>query len=211
MSNKIDLYNELQFGISVELEFASLHSNYLLIETISEELNIDIEAISGAIDVKLDKRSIWVRESSKRLKINNELRREIQTAFSTDRNIFTHKIISPVLKTKKDLITLQKLFILLSNKRFIDQTSLALISEDTLNISFKIHTKTKIVSERTLCYIIGRELKTLYKEDSNLKVFLDGNIIEFNEFNSLTTWYEIRNTIFLLEECSETIIKSEEV
>lgn len=208
--NKLMQYAKIENGISLEIEFASFHGTYVIVEQIRDTLNIDIEYVPGQGNIATHQRRYWLRESASSVKINNELRKEIQREFQTDKSIYTHKIITNVLKTNEDLKYVQKLLTLLGTPMH-DGLKLGILSDDTFRASIRVHTDTKMVEERTILYLLGSELKKLYKEETNITVFVDGSVIEYKGFHSLQQWYELRNTIFLVEEITQTIIKTEQI
>lgn len=106
-----------------------------------------------------------------------------------------HRVASPLLRTNEDILDVQKLIKCYNNCGDI-------LIDNNVKFYFRIHKATN-VKVSTVIRNIEIALYKLYK--STLEVIIHPTNIQVIGIDGLESWYELRNTLFLLHDMAHHI------
>lgn len=191
MINSIFKYPELTIPLSVEFELMSFFNAQSLIEY-TQKYGIPIERSIQSIAAP--NREYWMRFPASYITITAE----DEQAFKIIQPLYpihSHRIASPLIKGNKDILYIQKLF-----KCYIKCSDILI--DNHIKFYFRFYKPTNIKTS-IVANVIEQALYKLYK--SALEVIVHPTNIQILGIDGLESWYELRNTLFLLHDVAKSI------
>lgn len=200
MINKIFMYDTKLVPFVMEFEIFSTFNTQELIDY-SQKI-CAFEKVIGESNART--RQSWVRTSATKLVITTQdeqiLKAQLGQSY-TDK-MYTHRIGTPYIDTEESILEINKL-----TKHYTKSSRI--LFDNYTEFQFKFFKENFISNNCSSMVLQGieKQLYSIYRS-SSIEVIVMPKSIYFKGISNIETWSSLRNTIFLLNEITQGIDKS---